>query len=128
MEILTLIGIALTAAVLAVTLKQANPTFALLVSMAAGLCLLWIACGTAAKLVSAFHTLADASGVAGQIYLPVLKAVGIAAAVRVAGAFCKDAGQSALATKLDLVGTISAIVVCLPLFEQVLAVVTVMLE
>lgn len=128
MGIFSLIGVALTAAVLALTIKQASPVFALLTALAAGLCLMWAAIDAASGLVTAFHSLAAASGIASEIYLPVLKAVGIAAAVRIAGAICKDAGQSALAVKLEMVGAVAAIAVCLPLFEQVLNIVTGMLE
>lgn len=52
--------------------------------------------------------------------MPVAKAVGIAAVVRIAGAVCRDAGQSALAASLELAGAAAAVVVCLPLFERVL--------
>ena len=57
------------------------------------------------------------------IYVPVLKAVGIAVVVRLAGAVCQDAGQAALAAQLELAGTAAAIVVCLPLLTEVLSLV-----
>ncbi|MDE7036247.1 MAG: stage III sporulation protein AD, partial [Eubacteriales bacterium] len=33
---------------------------------------------------------------------------------------CKDAGQNALAAKLELAGTAAAVAACMPLFRQVL--------
>ena len=123
----TMIGVALTAAVLAVTLKQVNPVFALLTALAAGLWLLHAVMAPAGELVSAFHAIAQAAGIEGTVYLPVVKTVGIAAAVRVAGAICKDAGQGALSAKLELAGAVAALAACLPLFERVLSVVTGML-
>ena len=36
-------------------------------------------------------------------------------------ALCKDAGQSALAAKVEIVGAVLALSVCLPLLEQVLS-------
>ena len=57
---------------------------------------------------------------AGQALEPVLRAVGIAVVVRIMSALCKDAGQSALAAKIEIVGAVLALAVCLPLFEQVL--------
>lgn len=127
MGIVSIIGVALTAAVLAVTLKQVSPVFALLTALAAGLWLLHTILTPVGEIASAFHAMAEASGIDGVIYLPVLKTVGIAAAIRIAGAICKDAGQSALSAKLELAGAVAALAVCMPLFERVLSVVTGML-
>lgn len=127
MDVFAWIGIALTAAVLALTLRPHQPVFALLTTIAAGLCLLWIGAHALGQLSGGMRALADASGIQSAVYIPVMKAVGIAAAVRVAGAICKDAGQGALAVKLELVGSIAALGACMPLFEQLLSLVRDML-
>ena len=67
-----------------------------------------------------FSALLEQGGITGSLYLPVLQAVGIAVIVRIMGALCRDAGQSALAAKVEIVGAVLALSVCLPLFEQVL--------
>ncbi|MFR0941350.1 MAG: SpoIIIAC/SpoIIIAD family protein [Butyricicoccus sp.] len=54
------------------------------------------------------------------LYLPVCKAVGVAVVVRITAALCRDAGQSALAAKMEIAGAVLTFSVCLPLFEQVL--------
>lgn len=123
MDVFAWIGIALTAAILALTLQPHQPVFALLTAIAAGMCLLWVAAQTLGQLGGGMRSLADAAGMSSAVYIPVMKAVAIAAAVRVAGAICKDAGQSALAVKLELVGSIAALGACLPLFEQLLSLV-----
>lgn len=127
MGIVSWIGIALVAAILALTLKQQQPVFSLMITIAAGLCLIWIAAQSLSQLLRTFKSLADAARMSSGIYLPVLKAVGIAAAVRVAGAICKDAGQNALCVKLELLGSLAALSACLPLFEQLLSLVADML-
>lgn len=127
MNILPIIGVALIAAVLAVTLKPVNPTFSLLLSLAAGIWILYTVLQPAGQVVDAFSSLADVAGIESTIYWPVLKTVGIAAAVRVAGAICKDAGQNAIAVKLEIAGAVAALIVSFPLFERVLTVVTGML-
>ena len=58
------------------------------------------------------------------LYLPVCKAVGVAVVVRIAAALCRDAGQSALAAKVEIAGAVLTLSVCLPLFEQVLDLIT----
>ena len=128
MNIFGWIGIALTASVLALTVRQHQPVFGLLTAMAAGLCLLWTAAQTLGGLASSLREMAETAEISSEIYLPVVKAVGIAAAVRVACAICKDAGQNALSVKLELLGAAAALCACLPLFEQLLSLVAGMLE
>lgn len=121
---MSLVGTALAAAVLALVLKKDSPALALLIALAGVLVLLYGMLEPAGQLVRAAKSLLSALDDAQTIYVPVLKAVGIAAAVRIAGAVCQDAGQAALAAQLELAGTAAAIVVCLPLLTQVLELVT----
>ena len=65
--------------------------------------------------------LLDQGGIERDLYLPVLKCVGVAVVVRVMGALCRDNGQGALAAKLEIAGAVLALALCLPLVEQVLA-------
>lgn len=123
MDIFPWVGLALTAAVLTLTIKQYQPVFALFTAMAAGICILGVTVQIFGEFAGKLKSIADISGISKQIYLPVAKAVGIAAVVRVAGALCKDAGQQALAVKLDIFGSVAALAACLPLFDQLLSLV-----
>lgn len=121
---MSLVGAALAAAVLALVLKKDSPALALLIALAGVLVLLYGMLEPAGQLVHAAKSLLSALDDADTIYVPIVKAVGIAAAVRIVGAVCQDAGQAALAAQLELAGTAAAIVVCLPLLTQVLELVT----
>ncbi len=85
MNIFPWIGLALTAAVLTLTIKQYQPVFALFTAMAAGMCILGVTVQIFGDFAGKLKSIADISGISKQIYLPVAKAVGIAAVVRVAG-------------------------------------------
>ncbi len=119
-----LVGAALAAAVLALVLKKDSPALSLAVGLAGVLCLMWGMLEPAAALYRAVRELMGGLEHGAQIYGPVVKAVCIAAVVRIACAVCQDAGQAALAAQLELAGTAAAIVVCLPLVTQVLTLVT----
>lgn len=118
------VGAALAAAVLALVLKKESPALAFLIGLAGVLCLLWGMLEPLGQLMDAVRRVLHALSGAQTIYIPVMKAVGIALVVRVAGAVCQDAGQAALAAQLEIAGTVAAIIVCLPLLEQVLTVVS----
>ena len=116
----TLAGAAVVTALRALLLRRDVPALAFIVALAGGLYLLNGALAPLAELTRAATGLLHAAGQQQAVYVPVAKAVGIAAVVRIAGAVCRDAGQSALAASLELAGAAAAVVVCLPLFERVL--------
>ena len=88
MELLTWVGIAVTAAILSLTLKPYQPIFAFLTALAAGLCLLTAAAQAVWQLSGAVTNLASAAGISDSIYLPVIKVVGIATVIRIAATSC----------------------------------------
>nr|WP_297278845.1 SpoIIIAC/SpoIIIAD family protein [uncultured Butyricicoccus sp.] len=122
-QMMALVGAALVTAVLALVLKKDSPALAFAVGLAGTLYLLWGTLEPVRQLMAAARSLLGVLDGAQTIYVPVLKAVGIAVVVRLAGAVCQDAGQAALAAQLELAGTAAAIVVCLPLLTDVLSLV-----
>ena len=113
-------GLLLLALVLSLVLKKDAPVIAFLLTLTAGVLILIHGFGMVRHAAQQFATLLEQGGITGSLYLPVLQAVGIAVIVRIMGALCRDAGQSALAAKVEIVGAVLALSVCLPLFEQVL--------
>lgn len=113
-------GVAVVCAVLALTLKKDSAPLGWCLALAGGLVILWLGLDTLREDFAELGALLAMSGLNGDIYLPVMRVVAIGVLVRLAGALCKDAGQSALAAKLELVGTAAAVASCVPLFRQVL--------
>lgn len=113
-------AIAIVCAVFALTLKKDSAPLSWGLALAGGLAILWLSLGVLRETAGELSALLTASGLAGDIYLPVLRVAGIGVLVRISCALCRDAGQSALAAKLELAGTAAAAATCLPLFRQVL--------
>ena len=113
-------GLALLALVLSATIKKDAPSIALLLTLAAGVLILLRAFDLANGALGRLFGLLEQGGISQELYLPVLKCVGVAVVVRVMGALCRDNGQSALAAKLEIAGAVLALSLCLPLIEQVL--------
>lgn len=115
-----LAGVTVLTLVLSLVLKKDAPVIAFLLVLAAGAVLLWQV-GTAAQdTVRRFSALLERGNLESGLYFPVLRVVGIAALVRILAALCRDAGQSALAAKVELAGAVMALTAALPLLEQVL--------
>lgn len=116
-------GLVLLVLVLSMTLKKDAPAIAFLLTLTAGVLILLRAFDLVGGTMQRFSDLLMQGGITQSLYLPVLKTVGVAVVVRIMSALCRDSGQSALAAKLEIMGAILALSMCLPLLEQVLALV-----
>lgn len=121
-ELFRFVGVCLLAVLLMQSLKGTNPAGALLVLFGAVLVLAVWGMGGLQDALDGLERLTAQAGLSSSLYLPVVKVVGIAATVRIAGAACKDAGAAALTAQLELAGACAALVVCLPLFGQILVI------
>lgn len=117
-------GLVLLVLVLSMTFKKDAPAIAFLLTLTAGVLILLRAFALVGGTMQRFSGLLAQGGITQSLYLPVLKTVGVAVVVRIMSALCRDSGQSALAAKLEIMGAILALSMCLPLLEQVLELVT----
>ena len=120
-DLLALCGIALAAIVLTLTLKKESPAIAFLLALTAGLVILFRVFSAMGGAVQELTQVFAQGGMNQSLYLPVVKTVGVAVVVRVMSALSRDAGQSALAAKLEIAGSVLAIALCMPLLQQVLS-------
>lgn len=119
-----LCGLTVLTLVLALTLQKDAPVIAFLLALAAGVLILTHVFGQMGGALQRLGVLLRQSGMTDSLYLPVAKAVGIAVVVRVLSALCRDAGRSALAAKVEIAGAVGVLSACLPLLEQVVALVS----
>ena len=124
MELGLLCGIVLAALTLSLVLKKDAPVIAFLLVLTAGVILLLRVFSAAGSAAQRFSGLLGECGLEPTLYLPVCRAVGVAVVVRIVAALCRDAGQSALAAKVEIAGAVLALRVCLPLLTQVLDLIT----
>lgn len=62
----------------------------------------------------------ELTGLSPAFFTPLLKCLGLALTVRIASDLCRDAGQSAMASAVELVGAVGALYGALPLFAALL--------
>ena len=124
MNITSLVGIAIVACILCITIKPYQPVFALSVSIAAGIYILIIALQPVGELINSMKMLIESANISSDIYLPVIKIVGISLVIRISCAVCKDAGQQALSTKLEFAGSVACIILCFPLIEHLISLIS----
>lgn len=123
MSILQIAGIGITAALLAVVIKQHRPEMALLISLAAGAFLFFFVLGNITAVVSTIDQLARHSNL-NVIYLDtVLKVIGIAYIAEFGAQICRDAGEGAIASKIELGGKILIMLLALPVLTALMEII-----
>ena len=121
MQVTAVVGAAVIAASLAVLLKQIRGEYAIVVSIAAG-CLLSIwAVDAAAPVVQQISDLVSSAELEIQNGEILIKSLGIAVLTQLGIDVCRDAGETAIASKVELCGRVAITLICLPLLGQVLA-------
>ena len=112
-----IVALGLLGAVLAALLKKHTPELALLLAVAV--------CGAAAlaavrgvREVWAFlEDLLAAVEISSTLFLPLLKTAGIAVVTRIGADLCRDAGESAVASAVEMAGAMGALLAVLPLMQ-----------
>lgn len=127
MEIVKIVGVGLVATVLVILLKQYRPEFALYLSLAAGVLLFSMVIGKVASIVELLQNLANKSNFHSQFLWILLKITGIAILTEFAVSIAKDAGESAIASKIDLAGKVLVISLSIPILTNLVETITTLL-
>ena len=120
MDVLKLVVLAIAAALLSMTLKNQRPELALLLSLASAAMLVLLSLGALGRIVEFVSGISEKYGVDSQYLAAAIKVTGIALLTELGIQLCKDAGESAIATKLELGGKALMLVIALPVLGQVL--------
>ncbi|MVB12991.1 Stage III sporulation protein AC/AD protein family protein [Caprobacter fermentans] len=119
MNIVGIAGVAVCAAVIAAMLRRYHQEYAVLLSIAAGVVILLEIFASVAPAMHQIQTLFSATGLTTDYILILLKTLGISFLAQFAADSCRDAGENALASKMELAGKISIVILSLPLFEKI---------
>jgi len=114
MDAFELCGLGLITAVLALTVKQYRPELALQVSIAGGAVLLLMCISQLSGILAAVRNYFLKSGLPYNWLAPSFKIIGIAYITQISSELCRDAGEGAVACKLELCGRVMMTAAALP--------------
>ena len=123
MEIIKIIGIALIALIIIILLKQYKPEFVLYVSLIAGVLILFLVIDELTGIVKLIQSIADKASINSQFLSILLKITGIAFLSEFAVSICKDSGEAAIASKVELGSKIIIISMSIPIISTLLEII-----
>ena len=120
MEIIKIIGIGLISLIIIIIIKQYRPEFAIYVSIVAGILIITISLDKLSGVIDILTTLSSKTGLNAEYLGILLKITGIAILTEFAVSICNDAGETAIATKVDLGGKVIIISISIPIIVALL--------
>lgn len=119
MEIVQIIGLGFIVTMLIVILKKERPEFALQLSLVLSAIIFLLVLSKINIVLSLFCQLAEKANL-NQIYLStILKVIGIAYVTEFGAQICRDAGETAIAGKIELAGKLFVMVIAIPIIAMV---------
>lgn len=124
MNIVIIASIALVAAVLSIVLKQYKPEYSLFISIGTGILIFISVIAVIEPVISYIGELTENAGLDGIYGEVLIKALAVCYITQLACDCCKDAGESAIAGKLNLAGKLAILIISLPMFKSLTEIVT----
>lgn len=120
MNIAAIVGVGITAAALAALLRRFGGEYGLFVSLGACVVILFAVFTSFQPLIALVDELAAETGTQSEYIAILLKALAVCIVTRLASECCRDSGEGAIASKLELAGRTAVLLVAVPLFRAIL--------
>lgn len=124
MNILSICGVAIVSAVLIITLKRHNHELSILISIGAAVIILLSVIEYVVSSIDEVSTILSQAGISTQYVIILFKVIGICFLTEFTCDCTKEAGLDALSGNIALAGKILVLVTALPMFMEILSVVT----
>ena len=119
-EIIKIIGIGLIALVIIIILKQYKPEYAIYVSIIAGILILFLAIEKITGIINLLQSISEKTYINKTFLTILLKITGIAFLTEFAVSVCSDAGEKAIASKIEIGSKVIIITMSLPIITSLL--------
>jgi len=123
-EVFKIVSFAIVSIVLIILLKQQKPEIALLLTIVVAVSILFIAVDKLSGIFELLETLVAKSGINKNFLSIILKITVIAYIVEFGKNICVDAGQSSIATKLEMAGKVIIVCLSLPIISSLVNILT----
>ena len=119
-NIIKIIGIGLIALISIIIIKQYRPEFAVYISIIAGVLILYIAMDKFSGIINLLQSISNKAGINKTFLEILLKITGIAFLAEFAVSICRDSGESAIASKIELGSKVIIISMSIPIISNLM--------
>ena len=123
MEIIKIIGIALIALIIIIMLKQYRQEYAIFISILTGILILFLVMDRLTGIINLIESIQDKFSINTQFIALLIKITGIAFLSEFAISVCKDSGEAAIASKIEIGSKIIIISMSVPIISSLLEII-----
>jgi len=123
MGIFQIVAVGVLGAVLAITIKKQNPDIALLITITASVLIFLMVLPSLADILNIVTHIGEMSGGGSEYIGLALRVIGVAYMTELGASVCNDAGESAIAAKIDMAGRVIILVMAMPIIADILRIV-----
>jgi len=119
-EIVQIIGLAMVVTVVGAVIKQLKPELALQLSILAGVTIFILVMDKIRLVIDLLQKLAEQANISSYYLFIILKIMGIAYLAEFGCQICRDAGENALATKIEIAAKVFVVILGIPIIVAIM--------
>ena len=123
MNIISIAILGLIGALITAILKQYKPEFAIFISIITTVIILSYIISIVLPVISDIKSMINKTSISFEHLSILLKSVGICYLTQFAADACRESGQTAISTKIELAGKVAICLISLPLFHNLVSVI-----
>lgn len=120
MEMIQIAGLGLITALLVLVIREQKPAFAFLLSLFAGIIIFLFLIDKIAEVIRILQNLAEQTSINMVFLKTIFKIIGIAYIAEFASQMVRDAGEAAVASKIELAGKILILFMAIPIITMII--------
>lgn len=120
MQLLQIVGIGIVATIIIIVLRIQKPEIAVQASIVTGVIIFMMLASKLSAVIDLLESYADKADIKPVYFTTVLKITGIAYITEFGAEVCKDAGESSIASKIELAGKVTIVVLAVPIITSLL--------
>ncbi|MDK2798705.1 MAG: stage sporulation protein [Clostridiales bacterium] len=120
MEILQVVGLGLVATIISIVLKSQRPEISIQISIITGVIIFALVAANLSAVLKLLEGIANKVDIDLVYVTTIIKIIGIAYISEFGAEVCRDAGESAIAAKIEFAGKILIIVMAAPIILALL--------
>ena len=120
MDIMKIVVVGIIATVLAVLLREEKPEIAVMVSIVTGLVIFIFLITKLNSVMSVLKYFASKANIDVLYFSTILKVIAIAYITEFGAQICRDAGEGAIASKVELAGKVLIMVIAIPILAALM--------
>ena len=118
--VIKIVGIGLISLIIIMVLKQYKPDMAIYISLIAGILIIFLSIDKLTDIIELLKTVSSKVEINKEFLGIILKITGIAFLAEIATSLCKDAGESNLASKIEIGTKVIIISFSIPIISSLL--------